>query len=511
MNKIINSLLLLVFAFSMSAKAQNYNRPVTDQIFPYEFQIMDSTTSFYYALGPFKLYSTPSDPDYLRPKALILDPKGYTVWYGFMTGSVIMMDFKYDSGSDQFSSVNRIGGTSGIALIDTNFTVQEEFTNVSSDYLDGHDFKRLSDGNFALLGVSDSLFDLSAYTFNGSPGSASTICRCNTVEIVDISNNLIWDWNSCNYLHPSEGYDHYGYNISSYDYAHINSVFEDDDGHLILSFRHMNSVVKISRTTGNVIWRLGGKLNDFTFTNDVGFTGQHNAERRPSGRISVFDNGQMSGPPEFSRGLEYVIDTSTWSATLVDDFQYSPTTFGSALGSNYRLDGSKVINYGMLYRPEPSFVVVDSLNQVQATAYFPDSVMNYRVQPFHPGFEFDRPTVTCLDSAGTTFLVAEPGHSVYLWSSGENTQIIEPLVDSVYQVWVPQGFGKISCPPIHYSATYCAPTEIAEHNRRPARLIKTIDLLGREIKHKSIGQLYIEVYSDGSIKKIVSLQQFEGQ
>ncbi|MBL4704407.1 MAG: hypothetical protein JKY54_07790, partial [Flavobacteriales bacterium] len=157
----------------------------------------------------------------------------------------------------------------------------------------------------------------------------------------------------------------------------------------------------------------------------------------------------------------------------------------------------------MLYRPEPSVVIVDELNQVQATIIFPDSVMNYRTQPFHPKFAFDRPNVTCLDSAGTTFLVAESGHAVYLWSSGENTQTIEPIAGTTYQVWVPHGFGKISCEPIHYSTTYCDPTSLSELNLAPPKLLKTIDLLGREIKTKQSGQVYLEIYSDGSVNKFI--------
>ena len=35
-------------------------------------------------------------------------------------------------------------------------------------------------------------------------------------------------------------------------------------GHLLISSRHMDEVTKIDRQTGEIIWRLGGKNNDFT-------------------------------------------------------------------------------------------------------------------------------------------------------------------------------------------------------------------------------------------------------
>ena len=38
---------------------------------------------------------------------------------------------------------------------------------------------------------------------------------------------------------------------------------------LMISSRHLNEITKISRTTGDIIWRFGGKNNQFTFVNDT--------------------------------------------------------------------------------------------------------------------------------------------------------------------------------------------------------------------------------------------------
>jgi len=496
-------LFLACFSICVNSLSQNFNRPVTPELFPYEFQKLDSTLDIYYALGTFKLGSTPSDPEYIQPKAVILDSDGYNVWYGAETSSRIMSDFKYDSILGQFLVITRSSGLTVPNIIDTNFNIINQFSPVNSDYIDGHDFKSLNDGNMIILGIKDSVFDLSSILINGGPGNPSTVCRCNTLEIIDNSNTLIWEWNSCDYIHPSESYDFYNYDPSSYDYAHFNSVYEDDDGNFLMSFRHLNAVIKISRATGNIIWQLGGKSSDFIFTNDTGFSGQHNAERRPSGFISVLDNGNMSGPPEVSRGVEYSLDTIAWTATLVEEYLHTPSIYSPATGSYYRWNDSKTINYGRAYRPDPSIVVADELNQIQALVFFQDTVMSYRAQPFKPKFSFDRPSVSCLDSIGSTFLIAESGHSSYLWSTGETTQSIEPQSDTSYQVWVPQGIGKISSEPIHFNSAYCTSIGINELvNAKPFH-IKTIDLLGREVKKKEFGQIYIDLYSDGSIKKSI--------
>jgi len=501
----ISLFILIAFLFNTSF-AQNYNRPVTPEVFPYEFQLIDSTLDFYYAISMYKIISIPSDPDYLQPKAMILDPEGYIVWYGAEINSRKMTNFKYDSLSGDFLVVERFSSFNTPTVIDSNFNVIGQYSIINADYIDSHDFHQLQNGNYILFGVKDSVIDLSGYTFDGLPGDPSSICYCNVLEMIDNSNNLIWEWNSCNHIHPSEGYDFYGYDNGGYDYAHFNSVYQDDDGHLLVSFRHLNSVVKIDQFSGNIIWQLGGKSSDFTFTNDAGFSAQHNAERRPSGNISVLDNGNMSGPPEQSRAIEYSLDTNLWTATLVDEYLPSPAIYGHATGSYHRWNDSKVIDFGRVQRPDPSIVVVDHLNQTQALVYFKDSVMSYRVQPFSPKFSFIRPNVNCIDSSGSTYLVAESGHSSYLWSTGETTQIIEPLIDSIYQVWVPQGIGKVSSVPFHFSGSSCNPLDINEFTSTPPILVRTIDLLGRIVRNKIPGQIYINIYSDGSVEKMLQLE-----
>ena len=48
----------------------------------------------------------------------------------------------------------------------------------------------------------------------------------------------------------------------------MNSLwFDETDGNIILSCRNTSEVIKISRVTGEIIWRLQGKHNQFTFTN----------------------------------------------------------------------------------------------------------------------------------------------------------------------------------------------------------------------------------------------------
>jgi hypothetical protein len=131
----------------------------------------------------------------------------------------------------------------------------------------------------------------------------------------------------------------------------------------------MDEITKISRTTGNIIWRLGGKHNQFTFTNDpTKFSYQHDARRIANGHITVFDNGNFNSPPR-TYAKEYSLDEVNKIATLT--WSYGRTIaagnlFASAMGSVQRLDnGNTFICWGLIQGAGyPNLTEVDANNNV---------------------------------------------------------------------------------------------------------------------------------------------------
>ena len=75
------------------------------------------------------------------------------------------------------------------------------------------------------------------------------------------------------------------------DYIHCNAIEVDADGHLLISSRNISEVTKVNRQTGEVIWHLGGKLNEFDFGAEIGFSRQHDIRHLENGNIMLFDNG----------------------------------------------------------------------------------------------------------------------------------------------------------------------------------------------------------------------------
>ena len=131
------------------------------------------------------------------------------------------------------------------------------------------------------------------------------------------------------------------------DYAHLNSVAIYSDTSMVISSRHMDEITCIDRRNGNIIWRLGGKNNMFTFVNDtVGFSHQHCPRRLKNGNLLLFDNGNLH-IPQRSSAVEYHLDEVNMTATLVKRYYRTPDAFAPRDGATQRLDnGNTIITWG---------------------------------------------------------------------------------------------------------------------------------------------------------------------
>src|SRR5206468_1740334 len=75
------------------------------------------------------------------------------------------------------------------------------------------------------------------------------------------SGKLLFEWRSFDHVAVDESHARPGDNF--FDYFHINSIELAPDGNLIVSARNTWAIYKISRHTGKILWRLGGKKSDF--------------------------------------------------------------------------------------------------------------------------------------------------------------------------------------------------------------------------------------------------------
>ena len=166
---------------------------------------------------------------------------------------------------------------------------------------------------------------------------------------VDIeTGKVLFEWHSLehvgideSYVEPPRDPDYL------YDYFHINSIDVDSDGDLLVSARNTWTVYKVERSTGEVLWRLGGKKSDFEMGPGTRTAFQHDARRPEDGTITVFDNGTHPKVHEESRGIVLELDEQKMSATLVRGYT-SPEELLSTSQGNVQLlpEGNVFVGWG---------------------------------------------------------------------------------------------------------------------------------------------------------------------
>ncbi len=168
------------------------------------------------------------------------------------------------------------------------------------------------------------------------------------VQEIDIATGLVlFEWHSLDHVGLEESM-RTGITPRStrIDYFHMNSVDEDGDG-LILSARQTSAVYRISKTTGQVDWRLGGKKSDFRMGTGTQFALQHDARVQPDGTIRILDNSSEEQGKR-SRSIVLRLDRQAKTATRVADVRLpGEKLFAATQANSQRLpDGGLLIGWG---------------------------------------------------------------------------------------------------------------------------------------------------------------------
>jgi len=213
---------------------------------------------------------------------------------------------------------------------------------------DFHDVTLLSNGRYLVLGRNERTVDLSLEI-----EGASTSAQVQEAVILekDLGGNTHFEWKSLDHLPTSQS----ALSIdllrnNRVNYFHANSVMLDHDGHVLVSSRNLCEIIKINRTTGAVIWRLGGsssKGNMFRWLNDtiagfVGFSQQHSISRMANGDYLLFDNGNHRQRP-FSRVIALRLDEVAMTVERTWQFVHPDSVFAETMGSAVELQGGGIL------------------------------------------------------------------------------------------------------------------------------------------------------------------------
>ena len=212
-------------------------------------------------------------------------------------------------------------------------------------FTDMHELILDEDGSYWLFGYDTQPVDMSQI-YPG--GCTSAMVTGTIIQKIDADSNLVFEWSSWDHFSILDAdTDFMDLTRCLFDYCHGNALSFDSLGNILLSSRNMSEITKIDAQTGDIIWRMGGSNNQFTFTNDtIPFKAQHNIKYLGNQLYSMFDNGNSRMPP-FTRAITYQLDEVNMTATLTNNLQQSsPPDFTPFMGSNQLLDnGSRLVGW----------------------------------------------------------------------------------------------------------------------------------------------------------------------
>ncbi|HTL57025.1 MAG TPA: aryl-sulfate sulfotransferase [Candidatus Limnocylindrales bacterium] len=354
--------------------------------------------------------------------AMILTNDGTPIWYKELTNACY--DFKvlpngYLHYAQQIKALTYTGGGHVIHdILDDSYNPVETIQAGNGYVAEAHDFQMLPNGHVLVLGYYLSEVDMSQVVPNGNPAA---LVSGAIIQELDAQRNVVFQWRS---------WDHYPFSsqwvnstnavISAF---HVNCVFQDDDGHLMISTPDW--VKKINRQTGEILWHLGGTENQFTF---VGVTSQqgtndfrsHAINRLANGHVLLYNNSAFASGTT-SSVHEYALDETNKIATHIWTYKPSPNVPGPFQGNAERLaNGNSFVGWGGLPNVTPyACTEVADTNVVFQMKFNNPNVICYRAYrfPYPPQSQANEASVTEVAS-GNSYTLGDTGVSLQLLSGG---------------------------------------------------------------------------------------------
>ncbi len=275
----------------------------------------------------------------------IFDNNGVPVWWGATKATffaLVLPNGRIAWNTGARMQEHRYDGS----LVRTYSTVGEPF--------DFHDLVVLPNGNHVAVSLTETRADLSAW---GGPEDAPVLDHI--IQEITPQGTVVWDWTTSEHIpvtettpawRAAELADPGGTLYDIYDPWHYNSVEPTPTG-FIVSYRHLDAVYEINKTTGAISWKMGGTTRPeslamqgdrvFAAGGGGGFGGQHDARRHPDGTVSLYDNGSARNRP--ARAVRYRLDTAARTATLVQEVTDFEQKNVFCCGSSRFLPGGNVV------------------------------------------------------------------------------------------------------------------------------------------------------------------------
>jgi hypothetical protein len=221
--------------------------------------------------------------------------------------------------------------------------------------IDGHELRELGGGNVLIDSYVPGRANLRRF---GGPAKAAVVSA--EIEELDPRGRVLWRWRSRDHIGLRET-GRWWKNVLSnakpglrdlptFDPVHINSIEPRGKGEVVISTRHTDAVYGIERTSGEVLWKLGGSqtADSLRVIGDPArklLGGQHDARIAEDGSLSVYDNGKDR--PRRPRVVFYRLRPEAGKAFYLGQLNDPAVKASHCCGSARQLrDGGWLVSWG---------------------------------------------------------------------------------------------------------------------------------------------------------------------
>jgi hypothetical protein len=237
-------------------------------------------------------------------------------------------------------------------ILDNTYRVIKNVEARKGFISDIHEFLLTPQNTALFLSTKVVPMDLTPY---GGPENGSI--QDFAIQEIDLkTNQLIFFWDALDHIPLTDSYEPASSASGSnniWDVYHLNSIgLTDSKRDILVSGRNTWTIYRINKPTGNIIWHLGGKQNDFTMGSGATFSWQHDARFLPGDVISLFDDNccessliPPSTPP--AHGLLLYLNLADMTANAISTYFHDPLLQIGSQGNVQSLpNGNKFVGWG---------------------------------------------------------------------------------------------------------------------------------------------------------------------
>ncbi len=332
------------------------------------------------------IFLTPNHTPQVGP--LIVNGKGEVLWFSPQNLSAFNLELQHYHGRPVLTwwqgAVVGIGyGAHGQNVIMNRSYKQIAVLHGGNGFSsDLHEFQLTKRGTALIDAYVPEKANLSSV---GGP-SNGTVLDCVIQELDVKTGAVLWEWHAMGHI-PLNASERTPASFGSrpFDYFHLNSIQQLPDGNLLISARNTWSLYKINRTTGKVMWTLGGKNNTWHLGPGTNFSWQHDAHLQGN-VLTVFDDAwdgvanQQEESESSAKSLR--VDINARKATLIRRYTHSPPVITGAEGSAELLSsGNMFVGWGS----QPTFSEYGTQGKQVMSGTLPLGTNTYRAFRFRWG------------------------------------------------------------------------------------------------------------------------------